>query len=202
MNSKKLFYILSGLFALSLLATAGIAYAFGGFLQTKAGELATAKAQVEQLTLQQTNLSKSKQDIKKYDELNTIAQAIVPQDKDQAQTVRELTAIAARNRITLTSVTFPASNLGGNGSGSPSSSADKYSQLEKVKNLSGVYNLQITIANNSNNAVSFSQLNNFLADLEDNRRTATVASVNIQPQAGNANRLVFSLVINTYIKPS
>lgn len=198
MTSKKLFISLSVALAVTITGTAGAAYAFGSLLQSKATELANAKAQVEQLTLQQANLTKSKADIEKYEELNAIAQAIVPQDKDQALAVRELTNIAARNRITLASVNFPASTIGGTGS---AKKAD-LSQLEKVKSIPGVYALSITITNSSSNPVTYTQFSKFLEDLENNRRTAAVSTISIQPQDGNANRLVFSLVINAYIKPS
>lgn len=198
MNAKRanlLLWVALGVLMLGLLLAT---YSVSGMLSAKSGTLASSKADAEQLRNQQAGLVKSKQDIARYSELEKITTAIVPQDKDQAQAVREITNIAAANRISLTTITFPSSTLGARSAGSRAN----LSQLTAVKNISGVYNLQITIGNNANTTVSFSQLDAFLRGLENNRRTAAVSSLSIQPQANSANRLVFTLIINTYIKPS
>jgi hypothetical protein len=163
-------------------------------LQSKSNQLATSRALASQLSTQQTGLQKSKHDIARYSDLEKITKAIVPQDKDQAQAVREITNIASANNISLTTISFTSSTLG--------STKPSLSQLTPVANIPGVYNLQITIGNNANNTVTFNQLDAFLRGLENNRRTAAVSSLSIQPQANSANRLTFTLIINTYIKPS
>lgn len=198
MSAKRVYLLLwvslGALLVALLVATHGVS----SMLSKKSDELASSKAEVNQLHSQQTSLAKSKEDIEKYAELETITKAIVPQDKDQAQAVREITSIAAANRVSLTTITFPSSTLGARSVGSKGD----LSQLTPVKNIPGVYNLQITVGNNANATVTFSQLDAFLRGLENNRRTAAVSSLSIQPQSNSANRLVFTLVINTYIKPS
>lgn len=214
MNAKRLYLLLIGALALTLIGLAGATYGISQAMQKQSVDLAADKANVESLSNQQTGLAKAKQDVKRYASLEQITKAIVPQDKDQAQTVLELTKIANANNINLTAISFPSSNLGaasvssGAATSSTSSSAaaaakatTSLSQLTPVKGLAGVYNLQITIGNNTGNTVTFSQLESFLHDLENNRRTAAVGSLDIKPQAGKADSLVFTLVINTYIKP-
>ncbi len=215
MTAKRLFIILVSVMFLSLIGIAGSVYAMSGLFKTKGSQLASNKAQVDLLTKQQAGIAKSKRDITRYAELEKITKAIVPQDKDQAETVREITNIAAANSVEITAITFPNSSLGSAAAKTPTaavpsggaatSGVDKkaaLSQLTQVANIPGVYNLQITISNNTNHTVSFSQLNAFLRGLENNRHTAAVSTVNIQPIAGNPNKLVFSLTINDYIKPS
>lgn len=200
MTPKRVFFLLLAGLILTFGGLAGATYGLTSLLKSQAKQLADKKAEVNVLTGQQTGLTKSKRDIAKYAGLKKITDSIVPQDKDQAQTVRELTNIAAANKISLTTITFPSSSLGSQSAAGGAKS--NLSQLTKVANIPGVYNLQITVGNNSNNTVTFNQLDAFLKSLENNRRTAAVGSLSIQPQPDSANRLVFTLVINTYIKPS
>ncbi|HEY1063766.1 MAG TPA: hypothetical protein VGE30_00530 [Candidatus Saccharimonadales bacterium] len=198
MSAKRVHLLLWVALGVLLISLFIATYSVNNMLSSKSTQLASSKAEAEQLRNQQTGLVKSKQDVERYADLEKITNAIVPQDKDQARAVREITNIAANNRIQLTTVSFPSSTLGAQAIGNRAN----LSQLTPVKNIAGVYNLQITVGNNANNTVSFSQLDGFLRDLENNRRTAAVSSLSIQPQANSANRLVFTLIINTYIKPS
>ncbi len=210
MNSKRLFIILTATLGVILIGLVLATYGISNALKTKSVNLSDNKAKVEELSAQQSGIAKSKHDIAQYSELEAVTKKIVPQDKDQAEAVRQITSIAAASKVSLTTITFPTSTLGGNAAstgvkpaGSTSAVATpNLSQLTPVANIPGVYNLQITLGNNNNNPVTFAQLNTFLRGLENNRRTAAVASVNIQPQSNNPDSLVFTLVINIYIKPS
>lgn len=200
MTAKRINLLLMGALALLIIGLLGATYVVDKMLSSKSLQLANSRAQVTQLSKQQTELVKSKQDIARYTDLEKITKTIVPQDKDQAQAVREITNIASANRIALTTISFPSSSLGALKAGGANKT--NLSQLTPVSNIPGVYNLQITVANNPNNTVTFSQLDAFLRGLENNRRTAAVSSLSIQPQANTPGRLVFTLIINTYIKPS
>lgn len=210
MNSKRLFILLSVSLGVILVGLIFTTYGITNLLKTKSVALSENKALVEQLSTKQNGIAKSKQDIAQYSELEAVTKKIVPQDKDQAEAVRQITGIAKASKVPLTAITFPTSTLGGNAasggvkpSGANATTAKpNLSQLTPVANIPGVYNLQITLGNNTNNPVTFAQLNTFLRGLENNRRTAAVASVNIQPQSNNPDSLVFTLVINIYIKPS
>lgn len=206
-SSLNTYIILLTILVIAVFGFVGGVYSLGRDFKNQSEVVAANKANVSELSSAQTGLSTAKKDVAQYSSLNSIAKAIVPQDKDQAETVRELTKIASQNSIKLTTISFPSSTLGSRvttttSSGTPTASSTDLSQLTPVKGMSGVYNLQITISNNPKNTVTYNQLNAFLSDLENNRRTAAVSSINIVPNSKDPSRLVFTLVINTYIKPA
>lgn len=198
MDSKKLFYAMCGL--LVLLAGGMI---FGvqqasGILSAHSKSLVGLKATEKAMAVQKTQLAKNKQDIAKYQDLNTIAKTVVPQDKDQARAVREIVNLANQSGIPrLSSIAFPASTLGG----TKVKTSTGLTQVEPVKGITGVYNLQITITQSTTEAIPYSSFIGFLTRLEQNRRTAQVSSITVQPDAKNPNMVAFTLVINEYIKP-
>lgn len=102
MSAKRVYLLLLIGLGLTFVGLAGATYAVGGMLQAKARTLADKKAEVSVLTGQQSSLAQAKRDIVRYADLEKITDSIVPQDKDQAQTVRELTNIAAANKVNLT----------------------------------------------------------------------------------------------------
>ncbi len=202
MTSKKTFYILLATTIVLILVLFGSAYGANVILTSKANELSKFKAQNQVLDELQVSLIRNKSDIKRYSELNEIAKAIVPQDKDQTQTVREIVKIARESGIPrLTSVTFPTSTLGAVGVSGAKAATGGITQVTPIKDMAGVYILPITVTNSQNDLVTYSQFIDFLAGLESNRRTAQVTSVTITPDATNPNRIAFALIVNEYIKP-
>lgn len=214
--TKRLYFLLIAAIGLLLIGLAAGAYGANSLLASQSAKLTTLKAKSLALDQEQQGFLKAKNDIKTYAGLEKIAQAVVPEDKDQAQTVREIVNIAAANGISLAAINFPASTLGAGLSGpnttpgvapspspsaSSSSSSSKLSQLIAVKNIPGVYNLQITVQSDSNKPVQYASFINFLAALEHNRRTAQISTVILQPNATNRNLLNFTLTLNEYIKP-
>lgn len=179
---------------LLILGLIGGAYGAAQLLSDQSKQLVANRQQVAVLSQDQDELSKARQEIKKYQELATIAKSVVPQDKDQAQTVSQIVSIADANGITLSTITFPNSTLGGNTNGA-------LSQLQPVKGVSGVYNLQLTVTSDNSHLVDYDKFIHFLQALEQNRRTAEVSSINIQPDAKNRGTLSFTLVLDEYIKP-
>jgi hypothetical protein len=213
MSSKNLNWALNGLIICMVLLLLGGAYGLNKILTTKSQELTSLKAKSAALDQEQVSLAKAKQDIKTYADLEQIAESVVPQDKDQAQAVREIVNIAGDNGISLTSISFPASTLGTTKTGASASSgsttpkpnanakSSALSQLQPVKNIPGVYSLVITVQSDSDNPVAYSKFINFLNALEHNRRTAQVATISITPDPDNRNLLSFTLTLNEYIKP-
>jgi Ca2+-binding EF-hand superfamily protein len=196
-KAKETYLILLALFLIILATFVMLAYGANKILAGQAQKLSTQRAVSEALGNQQTALTKNKQDLIKYKDLNDIAKTVVPQDKDQAEAVREIVNIASQSGIRkLTSVTFPSSTLG-------VAAGAKGNQLTPVKGISGVYDLQITITQTSDkdNPVTYSQFLAFLRGLEQNRRTAQVSSINVQPDTTGNDRVGFTLVIDEYIKP-
>lgn len=219
MSSKRLFYILLGAIGVLLIALLGGVYVINNLLAGKANNLTSLKAKSAALSEEQQTLSKAKQDIKKYTGLQKITQSIVPEDKNQAEAVREIVKIAATNNVSLAAINFPASTLGnapttpasaspapatttsaGSSSSKPSSRGG-LSQLLPVKNIPGVYQLVITVQGDPNQPVRYDKFVNFLSDLERNRRTAQVSTITIEPDITNRNFLSFTLTLNEYIKP-
>lgn len=213
MNSKGFHIVLLATLALLFIAMLGGTYGANKLLVGQADKLKAQKAKSKALEQERLSIDQAEKDIKKYSALNKIAKAVVPQDKSQAEAVREIVNIAAANGVTLASVTFPASTLGNQAGGTSSagvqpakppsanSSADKLSQLTAVKNIPGVYQLPITIRGDANNPVRYDRFISFLSDLEHNRRTAQVESITLAPDVHDSNLVTFELTLSEYIKP-
>ncbi len=196
MSSKQLYYVLLGIVGLTIVGLIGGAYGVDKLLAGASKQLVDNRKQVEVLDQDQAELTKAKADVQKYQSLGTIARSVVPQDKDQAQTIGQIVSIANANGIKLSSITFPASTLGTPGA----KASTDLSQLQAVKGIAGVYNLQLTVQSDASSPVPYNQFISFLDALEHNRRTALVQSISIQPNATDRSKLAFNLVLDEYIK--
>ncbi|MDB5163511.1 MAG: hypothetical protein JWS12_128 [Candidatus Saccharibacteria bacterium] len=209
MSTKKVFYLMIVLLVLVVGGGIGSIAVGNIVLQKKANELVSLKLDNKVLDAQQVALVKANKDIQKYADLESIAKAVVPKDKDQARAVREIVQIASQSGITLTSVSFPASNLGAGASSSASgsgttSSKVAISQATPVSGLPGVYSLEMIITpETTTHKISYTQFLDFLSRLENNRRTAQVTSIKIDPVSSDQKSpyVTFSLTINIFIKP-
>jgi len=215
MSGKRIHWLMIGLVV--LLAAGSIAAVVEGssLLKKRSDKLVSLKLDNEVADDQQTSLKQTNKDIDKYADLEKIAKSVVPQDKDQAETVREIVKIASDNGITLGNITFPASTLGqaatpapaANSSDSGDSSAPKkaaaplITQVKPVDGISGVYVMEINVQQDTTKPVNYNRLISFLSDLEHNRRTAQVSSVTVQPNPQDRTKLTFNLVLQVYIKP-
>ncbi len=200
MTPKKLYYLLLVCLALTIAGLLSSGFIANGLLTKKAATLSKLKAEVENQSDLQVALSRNKRELRTYEPLNQVAKAIVPQEKDQAITVREISRMATESNIQkLSSITFPASSLGGT-SASSSAPGNKLSQLTPIKGLSGVSLLPITVSLSSSTPTTYGDFISFLSKLEQNRRTAQVTSINITPDASDPSRISFTLVINKYVK--
>lgn len=193
MDARKLNFILIAVVCLSILALFGGTYAANLVLQNQSKRVSDAKLHSMVLDEKQQQLAKARTDIAKYQSLADIAKHIVPQDKDQAQTVREIVRLAEENSIKLGAITFPSSSLGGKGAAQ--------SQLKAVKNIPGVYSLEIAIQSDSSSPSQYGSFLNFLDALEHNRRTALVNGITLQPSTTNPGSLTFTLNLSEYVKP-
>lgn len=210
MNAKRLHFILIGSITLLFLGLVIGAYGINSLLSKRADGLMALKAKSLALDEQKISLTKAKASIEKYADLEKITKAIVPEDKSQAEAVREIVRIAGKYDVSLSSITFPASTLGGGATGtaptptganSGSSSKKSLSQLQAVKSIPGVYELDITVTSDTSKPVPYEKFISFLAALENNRRTAQVSSITIQPDPVTPKNLTFSLTLKVYVKP-
>lgn len=200
MNSKRVFYLMIAVVSLLVLGVIGTAYLANSMLEKQAGTLAELKLKSQVLEQEQVSLDKAKRDIAKYAELDKIAKSIVPQDKDQAQAVREIIKIASDSGIKPSSITFPTSSLGTTAAPTAGGTAG-LTQLKPVKGSTGLYIQQITITQDASAPVPYDRFIGFLDRLEQNRRTAQVSNIVLQPQPQNRNLLSFTLTLDQYIKP-
>lgn len=216
MNSKRVYLLMLAVIGVLIIAILGGAYGAKDVLAKKSSQLVQLKADLQGYQLQEAGLTQAKKQITTYSELYQIAKAVVPENKNQAETVLQIVKLAGNNSITLGTITFPNSTLG-NGAGGTAAVAPKttlgtptktvtignpdLSQLTPVTGSAGVYVLQITIASDPTQPASYDQLISFLSDLERNRLTAEVTSVNIVPDTTLVNRFSFTLSLNSYIKP-
>lgn len=199
MDTKKLNYLLIGATILLSFGLVAAGVFANMILTSKSAELSRLKAQSQVTSDLQAAIKKNRADIEKYAELNNIAKAVVPQDKDQAQTIGEIVRIANASGISkLSSITFPASTLGGSGG---KSTSNGLTQVTPLKGIAGVYSLPITITQTSSDAIPYAQFITFLKKLENNRRTSQVTAINIQPDQRNPKNVSFTLTVNEYIKP-
>jgi hypothetical protein len=209
MTTKRIYFVMLGLVGVLFIAMLVGAYQVNGLLKSKAKHLVDLKLQSQVVSSQQTGLQQAKKQVAQYSSFATTAKSIVPQDKDQAEAVREIANLAAESGIArLSSVTFPLSTLGGpagtssSGSTAPAAkSKGSLTQLTPVKGITGVYSLQITIQQKSDAAIPYNRFLTFLSKLEQNRRTAQVTSIILQPDNVRPDLVAFTLTLNEFIKP-
>lgn len=150
------------------------------------------------------SLTQAGRSLNNYRELSNLAKTIVPKDKNQAEAVRQIVNLANQNGVSLSSITFPASNLGSSATTTSAykpSKKDSLSQLKPVPGLPGVYELMINISSDSQKPVAYGSFINFLTSLENNRQTSIINSVTITPSGGDSNQVSFIINLNEYIKP-
>lgn len=177
-------------------------------ISKQSSKLQDVKSQSKNLSEQQNSLIQANKDIQKYQDLNNIAKSVVPQDKDQAKTVREINNIASDSGIILKNISFQASNLGQatvaptGTSSTPSTTktvTPPLSQLKPIDGITGVYGLEITITSDDKQPTSYNELISFLQKLENNRRTAHVTKLNIKPKDDGS--VSFTIILTAYVKP-
>lgn len=201
MTPKRLNLLLQGTVGLSIVILLGCAYGANLALQSRSKHTLDAQARSQALDEQQRQLTKARADIEKYRSLATIAKHIVPQDKDQAQTIREIVNLAAEHGIKLGMITFPSSSLGGATGSSARGGKGTLSQLKPVAGIPGVYSLDITVQSDSASPAEYARFISFLDALEHNRRTALVSGISLQPDTANPGNLTFTLNLSEHIKP-
>jgi hypothetical protein len=207
MTAKRVFFLL--LLGIIVLAGCGVAGAVWGdsFLQRSSHQLTSLKSESLALQEQQRSLIKAKKDVEKYTPLEKVAKSIVPQEKDQARTVREIIKLAQDSHVGIANITFPSSTLGDTpqktaAAAAPGAATKKptgTTQVEAVEGISGLGQMPITVQSDSV-AVPYASLLAFLSKLEQNRRTAQVTNLSVQPSSTDRNKVTFNIILNVYIK--
>lgn len=193
MNSKRLYQALAVSLILMGLLSVASAYYGQKMLSERSSELNQLKVKTSALEQQERSLIQAKQEIEEYTLLESVARSIVPQEKDQARTIRELVTIAQSVGVNISGITFPSSELGSEKSKTQDQSK---TQLKKVDGIPGLSQLELTIA--INESIDYGTLINFLERLENNRRTSAISSIQIAP---SEDEFQIGLTILVYIKP-
>lgn len=215
LDSKNLRLILLGSLCCGIILFFIVLFLGLSFLSSQSRKMVNLKAQSQTDDALLSNLEETKKQVEKYSYFKTVAQEVIPNDKDQAAAILEINQIAAKAGIAISSITFPASSLGLNtalgassGTASASSSSSKaiISQAQPVTGIPGLYSLQMTIVPLIGNGVpdaltvNYDKMIKFLQGIENNQRTAQITAVSIAP-GGNQQGFGFNLTINVFIKP-
>lgn len=220
LNSKTFFFVMVAVFTLSIVGGGAMLYFSNTILQKRSSNVVDLKLQSAEVEAQATAYQAAKKDVEKYAYLTEIINSALPQDKDQARSVREIFVLAQQVGITIKSVQFPASSLGaitappvvpatGAATESPTvpvvAPPPTITQAKPVKGLLGVYSLQAVVtpfADDKNYKVSYAQLISFLQKIESNRRAIQVANLELNPLGQSASDTIsFTLTLNIFIKP-
>ena len=216
LTPKRFFYLMVGVNIALVLLLVGITIIGKDMIKEESDKLVKAKTQNQVIERQQIQLNQAKKDIGQYQELNEISKSIVPQDKDQAKTVREITKLAQESGITLKGITFPVSNLGeftaptpapvttenteSTATAPPQPSAPPVSQLTPAEGINGVFAMEIVVSSLETDPIPYENFLRFLEKLESNRRTAHVQDISVKP-LGSGESVSFVLTLNAYVKP-
>lgn len=203
MNARKFFFVMLGAILLLIGLCGAGTYFANKLLSSQGDKLVEQKLEKAVLDKQSDALVQAKKDIAEYEELEKIAKSIVPQEKDQAVTVLEIIQLADESGVAISSIQFPESLLGEvKQQGKATASTDpNTTQLTPVKELKGVYVMEINVQSDQAKPISYAQLLDFLTRLESNRRTAQVTSLSITPSERNRNLVTFTLTLNSYVRP-
>ncbi|MBX4201871.1 hypothetical protein KW803_03195 [Candidatus Saccharibacteria bacterium] len=218
LTSKNTRLILFGCLGLSIALFIGITFLGLSALGKESQQMVELKVASQTADNQLSNLEQSRKDIEKYSFFKDIAKSVIPNDKDQAVAVLEINKMAEASGISIQSITFPSSSLGlrtaiptttestPKETTTPVTATAAISQAKPVAGIPGLYSLELIITPGSGKdvppekQVTYAKMLAFLNRIENNRHTAQITQVNIQP-AGQNQGISFTLTINIFIKP-
>lgn len=208
MTSKRFFFVMLFIIVILMGGALGGAYLANKMLHKEGEALVDLKLQDEVLSKQEIGLQQAIKDIKEYEELEIATKSIVPQDKDQADTIAEIAKLAKDAGFRVGSIEFPESQLGQitkKGSNAkaktPAAVDSKTTQLTPLDDLKGVYIMEIKVNSHKDTPANYQSIIKLLQGLENNRRTAQVVNIDITPDEEFAGRFDVSISLNTYIRP-
>lgn len=187
-QAKKLFLILIGLNAVFV---GGILIAFSvssNTAQQKSQKISRLKADVEANDQALVNYKVLQSAIKSNKDLESIAQKVLPSDKDQSAALADIDKFSRETSTPVQQISFntTANKIAGTSSGSSSG----------TKGVSVV-----AVVLHSNN-VRYDNLLSFLKKIETTQRRMQVTSITITPNSTNPNLLSrVDLSIDIYVKP-
>jgi hypothetical protein len=215
LDNRKLSWVLLASLGASVLIFLAVMSVGLSKLSAESKHMVDLKVKSQIADTQLSNLEQTKKDVEKYSFFKDVAKTVIPNDKNQAESVLEINQMANEAGIAIQSITFPASTLGlglattatsQQDATSSASASTAISQAKPVTGIPGLYSLQLTITPQSDKdappdkQITYAKMLDFLNRIENNRHTAQIAQVSIQP-ASNNQSLSFSLIVNIFIKP-
>lgn len=216
MTTKKAHYGLLGLLILIIIAIGLAMYFSRVFLKTNSDKLVNAKLELYKIDETEYIYRKNQAILQENKETADILSSVLPQEKDQAKAVREITQIAGANGLSVKSIKFPGSDLvitnkpatttqpqGSTTTPAPAAPAGPtISQAKPVSGLSNVLGIAVEIELTSSRAgaqISTDQVLSFLQQVENNRRNIRVTSINFGSSVDEGKTLKIDTIL--FIKP-
>ena len=187
MTPKRLFYGLCAVCSLIILGIGAMVYLGNAFLSKEAARIADARADEELVDKRIALKNDLEKTIDDYTELKTLATKFLPDSKNQDDLIAEFYTIADKSNIMVSGLSFTASGTKVGGQ----------SQTTPLKDAKNVLVFPFTVTNYS---ASFTQLINFLENLENNRRKLQITQIQLQPDDKTGLINVPSMSIESYIK--
>jgi hypothetical protein len=217
MNPKRFFFVMVAVFMLSIGGGGAMLIYANTLLEKRSSDVKSLRLESIELEEQQKAYMAAKANVEKYSYLKEIINAALPQEKDQARSVREIFILAEQVGIKIKSIQFPSSSLGtitakpvATASGetpapTPKAATPVVTQAKAVDGLKGVYSLEAVVTPYSDGKVyrvSYDQLIEFLKKLESNRRAMQVSSIQLTPLGQTqSDSISFTVTLNIFIKP-
>jgi Tfp pilus assembly protein PilO len=216
LNSKNLRLILLGSLVLSVILFVAVAVLGTSILSSESKKMVDLKVKNQTAQAQLDNLEQAKKQVEKYSFFKQVAATVIPNDKNQAEDIVEINKMANQAGLNISSINFPPSTLGGGVSVAPqdatstSSTTKAISQAKTVAGIPGLYSLQLDLQPESDvntppsKQITYAKMIDFLDRIENNRHTAQISKIEIQPSgaAASSNKgFSFTLSINVFIKP-
>lgn len=170
----------------------GVLYISDKLLAGRASDISRLKAEDQALDTNILTANKNQQTLQELAYVNELAKEVLPPEKIQSNLLGEVLANAEDAGIFLSSIAF---------SGSIDEKNPQLSQTVELKDVPGVRALQFTVDMSS---ISYSQLLDFLENLEKNRRKMQVESLTITPELEDdqqSDKVSANITVNVYIKP-
>jgi hypothetical protein len=202
MNAKKVYFSLIAIIVLLVIATAAVFYGANVLLEKSSSKLSQLKTENAVLEQNEKVYQKAKNDLAKYQDLESAVNEALPKEKDQAKALKELIQIGSTTGVKIEKIEFTDSTLGDKAKTSTSSPAAAGSAVTQAKPIAGISGVQgiemkVTLSGpNEKTALNYNSFINFLDLVSNNRRSMQISNLNIQPNLKKAD-----LTINIFVKP-
>ncbi len=218
-NAKRFSYILSVLLLLQFIGMVAITVYANSWLTSKSENIVNLKLDTVLLEEKQRANQQALLDLNKYESTRALLEKIVPKSKDQAKTIGELQKIAEETGVTISTMTFPASELGNGASSTtvvgttPSAAATNttaVSQAKPVTNIPGLLGIEVSLSqidekgSEGGSGITYRQLISFLEAIEKNRRTMQIKTLQVLPiksSTGSISGYSLTISMNIFVKP-